>query len=103
MSLEPNKIYLHDPLDTFNDDSLNPFESVTWSDERIDEGDYEYIRSSQNVDVVDVKEDIQALLQVIDDFYEIFTVQELESFSKEKLDAGVKLVRLKNKVSEYFN
>jgi len=46
VDLSPDKIYLHDPLGSFKDDSLNPYKSVTWSEDRIDDSDVEYIKNN---------------------------------------------------------
>ena len=53
--------------------------------------------------LADVRADIDELLKSIDEYHEEFSVKELESFSRQKLDAGVKMMRLKNKVSEHFS
>jgi hypothetical protein len=46
MSTEPDKIYLHDPLGCFDEDTeAGDNNTVTWSEERIDENDYEYVKS----------------------------------------------------------
>jgi hypothetical protein len=47
MSFEPDKIYLHDPHGYFDAESLG-CETVTWSEDRIDENDYEYVRVKYN-------------------------------------------------------
>ena len=50
----------------------------------------------------EVRADVRELLKSIDEYHEAFSVSELEHFSRQKLDAGVKMMRLKNKVSEHF-
>ncbi len=50
MSTEPEKIYLHDPHGYFDDDNdYMGINTVMWSEDRIDEADYEYIRSHKNL------------------------------------------------------
>ncbi len=44
MKLAPEKIYLNDPVEAFQDDSMNPFDYVTWSEDPVHENDVEYIR-----------------------------------------------------------
>lgn len=44
IDLSPDKIYLHDPLGAFQEVALNAFESVIWSEDRIDESDIEYVK-----------------------------------------------------------
>ena len=52
MSTEPDRIYLHDPHGCFDEDTeAGDNNTVTWSEERIDENDYEYIRSAVLGDV----------------------------------------------------
>ncbi len=40
----PDKIYLHDPCGSFQDESLNYFETVTWCEDKIEEDDIEYVK-----------------------------------------------------------
>ena len=49
MSLEPDKIYLHDPHGVFDEAGHGGKETAVWSEDRISEGDYEYIRSHQSL------------------------------------------------------
>lgn len=53
--------------------------------------------------LAEVRADVRELLKSIDEYHEAFSVSELEHFSRQKLDAGVKMMRLKNKVSEHFS
>ena len=48
----------------------------------------------------ELKSELNELLQSIDDYHYTFSVAELELFSRQKLDAGVKMMRLKNKISD---
>ena len=63
----------------------------------------DYAPLSSHAVLAEVRADIQELLKSIDEYHETFSVSELESFSRQKLDAGVKMMRLKNKVSEHFS
>jgi hypothetical protein len=50
MSTEPDRIYLHDPHGCFDEDTeAGDNNTVTWSEERIDENDYEYVRNPQKL------------------------------------------------------
>ena len=59
--------------------------------------------ADSNAVLAEVRADVMELLKSIDEYHETFSVSELESFSRQKLDAGVKMMRLKNKVSEHFS
>lgn len=59
--------------------------------------------ADSNAVLADVRADIEELLKSIDEYHETFSTAELESFLRQKLDAGVKMMRLKNKVSEHFS
>lgn len=39
----PERIFLHDPYDSFSDDSRGSLETVEWSEERISDDDIEYV------------------------------------------------------------
>ena len=43
---EPDKIYLHDPDGYFEENGLGD-NTVLWSEDRVDDKDYEYIRASK--------------------------------------------------------
>ena len=64
MSLEPEKIYLHDPHGVFDEAGHGGKETIVWSEDRIDENDYEYTRSPKNLpkaDVYSLLSDVRAL------------------------------------------
>ena len=55
---EPEKIYLHDPHGYFEEDYSGECNTVVWSEDRISENDYEYVRASKifkNKGVINVK------------------------------------------------
>ena len=68
-------------------------------------GGYIYEENAYMPDIVlaDVRANVIALLKSIDEYHETFTTAELESFSRQKLDASVKMMKLKNKINEYFS
>ena len=59
-------------------------------------------KANASSQLYEVRADVRELLKSIDEYHEAFSVSELEHFSRQKLDAGVKMMRLKNKVSEHF-
>ena len=63
----------------------------------------EYGPLSPCVSLIEVRADLMELLKSIEDYYETFTVHELESLSKQKLDLSTRIVRLKNKITEHFS
>jgi hypothetical protein len=66
MSFEPEKIYLHDPHGYFENDYVGD-NTVTWSEEQIDDNDYEYIKSPQNLaqpDAYSLLAAVRAILSV---------------------------------------
>ena len=47
ITYEPAKIYLHDPHRYFEEDYSGEGNTVVWSEDRISENDYEYVRASR--------------------------------------------------------
>lgn len=47
MSLEPDRIYLHDPYGCFEEQNYCENNTVLWSEDKISDVDYEYIRYPQ--------------------------------------------------------
>ena len=95
MSTEPDKIYLHDPHGVFDEDGHNGLETVTWSEDRIDENDYEYVRLAVLGDVRAIYDELlEELMYLYQHYPNNFRKTPKEYFIKEK--------EMQKKLSELF-
>ena len=76
---------------------------AVWAMEHYEEAPQNMAKPDAYSLLAEVRADIQELLKSIDEYHETFSTAELESFSRQKLDAGIKMMRLKNKISEHFS
>ena len=66
ITYEPKIIFLHDPHGYFEEDYSGEGNTVVWSEERINENDYEYVRATEVIkycvstfkDLIDKQEDM---------------------------------------------